>query len=381
MAGKKKTAETKQSVNTLTLATESFKTLVGKAYKGVGNNKLMPLTQLMCIRVKDGQLTLISSDESGTNYMYVMQSGVSGDFYATVMADQFAKLIEKLTCDKVTLEVESDKLVITGNGRYIIALQYDEMGNSIEYPDPMSELKKAKESVEVKMDVASRVINSVKSSLATNTKLPCLTGYYAGDIIAATNGDEMSIFSKSLTKTPAVIYSNALESLVLSADDKFTVEKYSGGIIVFRASDIAIYSHEMEGIEDYPVEALKRFSEIDMPNKCKLSKSALLQALDRITLFVGSYDDSAINLDFDGKALKISSLASTGVESVAYISGDKDSFTCMIDSESFIKHIKTHATDEVEIQFGDDSAVKIVDGEIVQILSLFEESSEESENE
>lgn len=377
MAGKKKLAEKTKSENVLSLSTETFKALVSKAYKGVGNNKLLPLTQLLCIKVSDGKLTLVSSDSSGTNYLYVTQTGVDGEFYAVVLADQFAKLIEKLTCDKVTLEVDADKLNITGNGKYTIALQYDEMGNSIQYPDPLSELKKAKESIEVNMDVASRSINSVKPSLATDTKLPCLTGYYAGDIIAATNGDEMSIFNHECLKTPAVIYPIALELLVLSADDKFTVEKYAGQIIVFRASDIVIYSHEMEGLEDYPSDALKDFLESDMPSKCKLSKNALLQALDRISLFVGTYDDNAIKLHFSGKALEISSLASTGVESITYNSGDKDDFECTLDLQSFMKHVKTQSTDEVELQFGDDSAIKLIDNEIVQILSLFEDSENE----
>lgn len=384
MAGKKKAVATAEktektaNVNKLTFATETFKALVGKAYKGVGNNKLLPLTQLMCIQVKDGKLTIISSDASGTNYLYAVQNGFSGDFYATVMADQFAKLIEKLTCDSVTLEIDADKLHITGNGNYTIALQYDEMGNSIQYPDPLSELEETKKGTEISMSVITRTLNAVKPSLANEDGVPYLTGYYAGDIIAATNGDEMSIFNNEFMKKSSVlIYGIALELLSLSSDDKFTIEKYASGILVFRASDIIVYSHEMEGIEDYPTDALKSFLATDMPSKCKLSKNALLQALDRIALFVGTYDDNAIKLNFSGKALEISSLASTGIESIAYISGDKDGFECMLDLQSFIKHIKTQSTDEVEIQFGDDSAIKLVDGDIVQILSLFENSEAE----
>ena len=381
MAGKKKTETKKEAVkaNALTISAETFKTLVSKAYKGVGNNKLLPLTQLMCIRVKDGELTLIASDETGTNYLYVTQKNIEGDFYATVLADQFAKLIEKQTCEKITMEADADKLNITGNGKYTIALQYDEMGNAIQYPDPLEKLVMPEAGTgNISLSVITKMLNSVKPALAVSMDAPYLTGYYAGDIIAATNGDEMSIYSAELMEKPVILSPTVIELLALSADDKFSVETYEEDVLVFYTSDIKIYSHAMEGIDDYPVDALKQFKDADMPYNCKLSKSALLQALDRISLFIGAYDDNAIKLTFDGKAVKISSLASTGVEDITYMSGSKDKFECTVDSVAFTKHVKAQSTDTVEIQFGDESAIKLIDGDIVQILSLFEEDNAEA---
>lgn len=380
MAPKKKEVKKEVQANTLTIATETFKALVSKAYKGVGNNKLLPLTQLMCIQVKDNKLTLIVSDASSTNYLYVTHEGVAGEFYATVMADQFAKLIEKLTCDTVTITVEADKLIVTGNGKYTIALQYDEMGDSIQYPDPLSELDSKKvKTTNVDLAIASKIVNSLKSSLSASTDEQYLTGYYLGDITAASNEDEMSIYGGKLTDSPMIAYSIVFELLTLSADARFSIERHADGIVVFRTSDIVIYSHEVAGIEDYPVEALKSFYEVKMPATCKISKSALLQALDRIALFVGTYDDNAIKLSFTGKSLKIQSLASTGVEEIAYTSPIKKPFECMVDLQSFMKHIKTQSTDTVEIQFGDESAVKLIDSDIMQIMSLFEDTPSNAE--
>lgn len=372
MASKKKIAETN---NGLTLATESFKTLVAKAFKGVGNNKMLPLTQLMCIQVRDKVLTLITSDSTGTNYLYVRQDGVDGDFYATVMADQFAKLIGKMTCEKITLAVEDGKLKITGNGNYTIALQYDEMGNPIQYPDPIAELGDAIEDTQtVSSSVIYKILNSIKPSLALTMESPYLTGYYAGDVVMAANGEESSIYNIQMLKTPALLSSVALELLALSDAEAISIDTYDDGYIVFSTPDVLVYSKQMEGIEDYPVEALKGFLDADMPAKCKLPKNELLQALDRISLFVGSYDDNAIKLQFTGKELQISSLAMTGVESISYISGDDTQFECSMDLQSLIRHARTQSTDAVEIQFGDaDMPIKLVDGDIVQILSLFED--------
>ena len=375
MAPKKKAAEKK--TNGLVLATESFKALVAKAYKGVGNNKLLPLTQLMCIQVKDGTLTIITSDSTSTNYLYVKQDGVEGEFYATVLAEQFARLIGKLTCDKVTLELQDGKLKIDGNGSYTLALQYDEMGNAIQYPDPVAELGDAIEDTQiVNSNTIYKMLTAVKPALATTMETPYLTGYYAGDIIAATDGNVMGIYNKELLKTPALLSPIAVELLALTDAESISIDRYGDGVIVFSTSELVVYSHEMEGIEDYPVDALKNFFDADMPATCKLPKNELMQTLDRISLFVGTYDDNAIKLNFDGKSVKISSLAMTGVESVNYISGDKDSFECSVDLQSLIRHIKTQSTDEVILQFGDEQALKLVDGDLVQIISLLEDQAE-----
>lgn len=375
MAPKKKAAEKK--TNGLVLTTESFKALVAKAYKGVGNNKLLPLTQLMCIQVKDGTLTIITSDSTSTNYLYVKQDGVEGEFYATVLAEQFARLIGKLTCDKVTLELQDGKLKIDGNGSYTLALQYDEMGNAIQYPDPVAELGDAIEDTQiVNSNTIYKILTAVKPALATTMETPYLTGYYAGDIIAATDGNVMGIYNKELLKTPALLSSIAVELLALTDAESISIDRYEDGVIVFSTSELVVYSHEMEGIEDYPVDALKNFFDANMPATCKLPKNELMQTLDRISLFVGTYDDNAIKLNFDGKSVKISSLAMTGVESVNYISGDKDSFECSVDLQSLIRHIKTQSTDEVILQFGDEQALKLVDGDLVQIISLLEDQAE-----
>lgn len=378
MAGKKKTAE-KVASNELVLSTETFKTLVSKAYKGVGNNKLLPLTQLICIQAKGGTLQLITMDSTGTNYLYVKQAGVDGDFYVTVLADQFAKLVGKLTCDKVTLQVDNDKLKVKGNGEYIIALQYDEMGNSIQYPDPVTELGDATEDTQtVSSSAIGRIINSVKPALAVTLEAPYLTGYYVGDKVFGTDGDVISSYNVPILKTPALISPIVFDLVALSDAESISIDRYEDGVIVFSAPDVIVYSHEMDGIQDYPVSQLQEYIDSDMDNSCKLPKSTFLQALDRLSLFIGEYDDDEVRLGFTGKALTLSSRTSTGVEDVTYVSGDKaGDFDCGTVLPQLVKALKTQSTDSVELQYGDDTAIKFVDGDVTQILCLMDDTAVE----
>ena len=110
----------------LTIKTVKLKEMVAKAVKGVGNNKLIPLTSLMAIELKDATLTLITTD--ATNYLYISEDKVVGeDFYVVVDANVFSKLISKMTCEDVTLEIKSDiiALQVKGNGTYKIELPLD----------------------------------------------------------------------------------------------------------------------------------------------------------------------------------------------------------------------------------------------------------------
>ena len=79
----------------LTIKTDIFKEIISRAIKGASQNKLIPLTSLMAIQLKDDQLTVITSD--ATNYLYINQDNIAGDdFYVVVQVEQFSKLISKL---------------------------------------------------------------------------------------------------------------------------------------------------------------------------------------------------------------------------------------------------------------------------------------------
>lgn len=270
MAKKKEAAV---ATNGFQLATDMFKELVAKAFKGVGNNKLLPLTQLMCIQAEGGKLRIITTDSTGSDYLYLVKDNVPGQFYATVMAEQFAKLISKLTCEKVTLFIDNDKLKVEGNGSYVIPLQYDEMGNAIQFPDPVAELGDATEDTQTTTSsVVNTVINSIKPALATTFETPYLTGYYVGDRILATDGYVMACYDTKVLDTPAILQPTVFDMLALSDAEIISIDRYEDGVIVFSAPDLILYSHEMEGVDDYPVDALTAFIEEDMESECKLPK-------------------------------------------------------------------------------------------------------------
>ena len=61
----------------LTINTSTIQNMVAKSMKGAPCNKMIPLTSLMAIELKDNVLTLITTDS--TNYLYVREEKVAGE--------------------------------------------------------------------------------------------------------------------------------------------------------------------------------------------------------------------------------------------------------------------------------------------------------------
>ena len=95
--------------------TEQLKELVNKSINGASNNKLIPITQLMGIRRSGGSLILTTTD--ATNYLYIDADSIfddpsDSDIQVTVFAEQFAKLISKMTSEYIELNIKNDTLEV-----------------------------------------------------------------------------------------------------------------------------------------------------------------------------------------------------------------------------------------------------------------------------
>lgn len=361
----------------LTVKTEKMKEMVSRAIKGVGNNKLIPLTSLMAIELKDAVLTLITTD--ATNYLYIIEHGVVGeDFYAVIDATTFSKLISKMTCENIVLEIKSEfnYLEVRGNGTYKIELPLDENGEPIKYPDPYAKINTLSE------DTAAGMVNrttvqiiqeTIKPALATTLENPCYTGYYMGNQIVATDTYKIASMDVKLFDDPRLISPELLDLVSVMSAEKIRVYIINDSI-VYITPDCIVVGKFMEGIEDFAIDPIMELVNTEFDSVCSVSKSALLQLLDRLSLFVGTYDKNAIHLTFTQNGLQVSSKAANGVEIIDYVSSDnfKD-FTCAIDIQMLINEVKAISNDVIEIHYGEDNAIKMTDGNITIIVALLED--------
>ena len=361
----------------LTIKTTKMQEMVSRAIKGASNNKLIPLTGLMSIQLSKKTLTLITTD--ATNYLYIKESKVEGeDFNVTVPVEIFSKLISKLTCENVTLNINAEEstLEVVGNGSYLIELPMDENGQAIVYPDPMNSIK-FKSGGEIQATTIQSIINTAKQALATTNDVPCYTGYYVSDKVVATDTEKICIMQINVFEEPKLISPEQMNLLSIMQSEKIGV-MMKDNIMIYNSPDCVVYGPVLEGIEEYAIDKIGEFAELDFPSQCKLPKDALLQVLDRLALFVDEYDKNGIYLTFTKDGLQISSKKSSGIEIIKYLdSKDFKDFTCCIDIEMLQSQTKALIGDAIELYYGDSNAIKVVEGNVIQVTALLEDDRAE----
>lgn len=356
-----------------TVKTATLQEMVSRSIKGVGNNKLIPITSLMGISLEDNRLMLTTTD--ATNYLYIREDKIDGDdFHITVEADTFSKLISRMTSETVTLELQETALQVKGNGSYRLELPVDEEGSLITFPDPYkSTLIKVGEDVQLHLSTVQTILSTLKPALAVTLENPCYTGYYVGSKVVATDTYKIACMDVNILDKDMLISPEMMNLLSVMTSEKIQVDVVDN-IIVCSSPDCVVYGPTMEGIEDYRIDAISSLVDTKFSSMCKVPKAALLQVLDRLGLFVSTYDKNGIYLTFSQQGVQISSKASTGVEIIPYTeSHDFKDFTCCVDIEMLISQVKSQATDVIELYYGLDNAIKMVDGNITIIVALLED--------
>lgn len=352
------------------IKTDLLKDAVTRVYKGVGNNKLIPLTSLINILAAEGTLFLTSTDS--VHYFTVKIDDVEEEnFEVSVNADTFVKLVQKMTSDTIRLDVLDSCLMVVGNGKYKIDLLLDEMGNPVKFPN-----KDSGEPVRtgvLKTEIIRRIIANGKASLATSTDIPCLMNYYCGDNVVTTDRYKICQVENKLFETAHLISPTVMELLAtFSVSDIDYVE--GSDSFSFDSAHEFLYAPFVSGVEKMPIAAINSLINSEIGSMCKLQKSSLMSVLDRLSLFVSNYDKNGIYLTFTEDGLTVTSKQSNGSEKIDYITTSNfTNFTCCVDIEMFRSQIATISTEEVELYFGAEMAVKFVDGDVTKVVALMED--------
>jgi DNA polymerase III sliding clamp (beta) subunit (PCNA family) len=361
----------------LQIKTTKLQEMLSKAIRGASNNKLIALTGLIAIQLKDDELVLTTTD--ATNYLYVKDTNTGNwvadedTFYAVVQVTTFSKLVARMTCESIVLEINDSYLSVVGNGTYKIDIPLDEDGNPIKYPNPAEMVSKNNEIGRLSNVTIKNIINSLKQALMTTSEYPCYTCYYAGDFVIATDTFKISSLRKQLFTEPKLISTEQMNLLDVMGSDEIIV--YSDGSkMLFDSHNCTVYAVEPIYIEEFSVDAIESLITQRFNSMCKLPKDAILRLLDRISLFVGEKDNGEVFLTFTPDGLMVTSKKSTGTEMIPYIEHmNLVDFACSVNVNMLTAQIKAQSGDAIELWFGDDRSIKIVDGDNTAIIALFNE--------
>lgn len=386
MAKKAKT-ETKA----LKLNVGEFKTMVAKAIKGCSSNADILMTQLMAVELKDGVLRLITTDYS--NYLYVQKDKVAGDdFYVVVYADKFARLISKLTSENVEMSVKTgasgttDCLVIKADGNYSLDLPYDENGDLVKFPDPVEDADDEDwNEADTKLSTLRLIMTTAKSSvLPTNEQSSGspYTGYFMGKQAVTTDTFSMCGIDIEMFDPAVLVHSDLVNLLdVLTKEDVHV--KYSEEEIEFITSDVIVYGKLMDNVDEFPIDAVEALLDEPYPSSCKIDRTKLVSLLDRLVLFVNEKVDSGeIDIAFTKDGIAITSKSQSGHELIPYIeSTNFTDFVCSTNINVLISIIKSNHAEQIVVNYGKDTGLKISEGNVKQIVPFADDSDDEDEEE
>ena len=353
----------------LKIGTARLQALLNKAVKGASCNKLIPMTSLIAIKLEDGVLHLTTTD--ATNYLSLVEDRVEGDnMYVAVQVDLLAKLVAKMTCDEITLEVADNALNVIGNGKYQIDIPLEDDGSFVKLPNPIENFKKDKKIGTVDSSIIMSALTSIKPALATTMEYPWFTCYYVKDRIVATDTYTVADSSNGFLDEAKLINSNVMDLLGLFVGE---IAVYvDGDKMLFNTDKGDVYAVVPNGIEQYSINDIEALVQQKFDYSCTVAKSSLLSLLDRISLFVGVYDNGKITLSFTGDSLEV--ISKYANEKISYTNTEKaGEFTCNTDINTLITQVKAQSGSEITIEYGKDNAIKIIDGDITSVVALLEE--------
>lgn len=356
----------------LKLKTPELQEMVSKVIHCVSNNKLIPLTSLMSISVKDNIFTLATTD--ATNYFYTSKAEKVDceNFEVSVFADTFSKLVQKTTSDDTTLSIEGQVLCVMGNGTYKLELPLDENGSTIKFPKKITDDFRTDGGV-IKVSTVKSIISSNKPSLATNMEFPALTSYYCGEQVITSDRKKICRSGIKMFENPLLITPTLMEllSVVSSEDIQVTITDED---IVFTTPVDCIYAPKTEGVDTFPVDAINKLIDLDFKSVCKVSRSAVLNILERLALFVAPYDKQGIYLTFSNEGILFSSKKSSGEELVPFITSENfEPYTCCINIEFLKSQVASQDSEEITLYYGSEVSIKMVNNNVVQIVALLED--------
>ena len=362
---------TRRRKQKMKISTKLLQDMLAKAIKGAGNNKMIPITSLIGIEVKNGKLTLKTTD--GNNHLYVSEkldneTTQYDDFYSIVNAEMFAKLVGKTTSEFIEIENKETCLEVAGNGKYKLEIPVNSDGEIITFPE-----FKVREDInpqQLPLNNLKNILATAKVAAAKTMEIPALTGYYIADKAISTNREMICLIEYKLVAEPVLLSSSTAELIQLFAGEEIAFVKDENKLM-FSTDNIILYGKELEGKDIYPITPVENLAKSVYDNLAVVNKQDLLDVLDRMALFVTDYDKNGVFLHFKTTGLEIQSQKSNAIEYIEIKSENEIAeFSCLADIEMLQSQVAAITSDIVNIYYGQATSLKLKEGNTTMILSL-----------
>lgn len=338
------------------LSTSKLKTMVGKLSK-CGSNKLLEITRYYHVELTKSGMSITATD--GNNYIQVKDGTMKGELDVIVKADQFSRLIDKSAVEKLKVTLHDNYLQVVGSGTYKVEIVTGEQYPTFEKPEG--------ETKEVNVTELKRVADVNKYAISKNITEGVLNGYLfkAAKAITA-DGVKVCIGEIDFLSADILLTKEMME-LICGVEEEVATVIYGDTKVYIETPTSIICGAEFEGVNEYP--DITGLLGIEYPSVCTVAKATILGVLDRLNLFIDPFRKNEVSLAFTKQGLEIST--PSGSFEVLPFSTSKQiaEFSCTVNG-AFLKELVSAVQGEnVEIQYGVDTLVKLVDNKTIQLLA------------
>lgn len=360
------------------LKTSVFRDMLNKAVKVCTFNKMLPLTGLVEIEFNEKGISMKTTDNITT---LIVTEPVEGLEPVRVVVDAsiITALVNKITTDEIELVISNSSLTITGNGVYNLEIRVDESGEVVVLPAIDQELaNKAEKEFDFK-GIAER-LSICNSAIAVGEDEKELKNYYLKDVIVATDQTKVStVTNVDAMKDDELFIREEFGGYLISLG--FIKAKYivSGEKLVIVGENFVLSTtmilEQSENFKNSTLLGVKGLLDYNYVNRVKLKKAEILDLLDRAGLFISEYDNKSINFTFLDNEVKVTNLKGTCDEVLTYeekaLAENFVEITAVLNIEWLKQLLSVLPGEVIEFQFDNtDRAIKIVDGNITQIISI-----------
>lgn len=351
--------------------TNILKDLVNKADKGSSRQSTLAVS--MCVNLEKLGRDLILTTTDNVSTLKVIGKNIfeedEEDFFVCVDSELFTKLIGKQTVSEVELLFEKDYLQVNGNGSYKLPMVLDESGEVVRIP-----IKEFDANTNSK-EISKLTINDLLTYNRVNiAKLVGSTycGYYVdSENIITFDGINATVTQASIVEVG--------QELLLSAS-LVDLLNIVGGTINLQVRDnlVRLYSDEIEiisalklGADRYPADAFKGLANYEYSSLGVFNRKDLIDAIERITLFLGITDRNVVRLQFSAGGLELISINEASIECIPYENeGEHLEFNHGIDVVDLKNQLKASSEKNVNIYYGGKDCLCIKNDRVSQLVPL-----------
>lgn len=343
-----------------TMTTAKMNSILTRIGKGVGASKILPITEYIKIELIEGNLTMVATDS--VNFIEYFEKGVEGeDGIAIVQASKLIKLVSKTTKPNISFELKDTFLEVKGNGVYKV-----ELFETNEYPtyEFNTELK----GTAVKSVTLKKVFAINKSAIATEMLMPCFTAYNLGDTAITTDGVKMCYNETStLGESRALIPQKLADLLQVITSDEVLIQKENNKLL-FTAENITIFGTELDGLDEYP--DISQVTTMEYANTSKVKRQQLIDALDRLSLFVDNSTNFGVNFHFAEDLLYITDLKGKSTEKVEYVENNQSEkdVKLLFNLDYVTDIVSAISKDDAALYYSQELPLKLKEEDVTLIL-------------